>query len=214
MRLYQVLRKEVSSTWFRETDRPARKPSHFPSPNGKQAVSPADRALVVQNGICVIDCSWARIDEIPFHKTKGEERLLPFLVACNPVNFGKPYQLSCLEAFAACLIICGLKDFAMELLNQFKWGISFYNHNEELLEKYASCKDSNEVVAVQTEWLAKQQQEYQEKRNTKNSSDSLQRNPNKQGRNPLLDSDDDGNEDDVDNDQEDQSGSQGDDDDE
>jgi len=104
------------------------------SPNGKQAVSPADRELLLKSGLSVIDCSWARIDEIPFHKTKGgEERLLPFLVACNPVNFGKPYQLSCLEAFAACLIICGFKDFAMELLDQFKWGISFYNHNESVL---------------------------------------------------------------------------------
>jgi len=113
-------------------------------------------------------------------------------VACNPVNFGKPYQLSCLEAFAACLIICGFKEFAMELLNQFKWGISFYNHNEELLERYATCKDSNEVVAAQTEWLAKQQLEYQEKRNpNKKSLDGLERNPNRKGGNPLMDSDED-----------------------
>jgi len=45
------------------------------SPNGKKAVSPEDKELVEQHGICVIDCSWAQIEGIPFDKMKGEERL-------------------------------------------------------------------------------------------------------------------------------------------
>lgn len=39
------------------------------------------------------------------------------------------------------------------LLKKFKWGHTFYEVNRELLEKYAKCKDSTEVVATQKEHL-------------------------------------------------------------
>jgi hypothetical protein len=84
------------------------------------------------SGLAVVECSWARLDDVPFGKIKSPyERLcecgpfcsmtakltivVPFLIATNPVNYGKPWRLNCVEALAAGFYITGHDDWA-ELL--------------------------------------------------------------------------------------------------
>lgn len=120
------------------------------TPDGKQSVCPNDRGVIQSDGICVVDCSWNKVDDLAFHTLKGgQPRLLPFLVAANPVNYGRPFKLTCVEAIAACLFIVGFSREARLLLSKFVWGEGFITLNIELLEAYAACSDSASVVACQ-----------------------------------------------------------------
>ena len=79
--------------------------------------------------------------------------MLPFLVAANPVNYGKPMKLSCVEALGATLYIVGLKEESKLLLAAFDWGAEFIKINLDLLELYTSCNSGDEVVMAQNQWL-------------------------------------------------------------
>ncbi|RXW21699.1 hypothetical protein EST38_g4142 [Candolleomyces aberdarensis] len=93
------------------------------SPKATQIVSPADKDIILAGGVAVVECSWARLDEVPFNKIASpHERLLPYLIATNPVNFGKPWRLNCVEALAAAFYIAGFDDYAERLLSVFGWG--------------------------------------------------------------------------------------------
>ncbi|TYZ67344.1 hypothetical protein PybrP1_001161 [[Pythium] brassicae (nom. inval.)] len=132
------------------------------SPAGEQIVSPADRGIVESIGISVIDCSWAKVQELPYKQVRsGSHRLLPFLVAANSVNYGRPYKLSCAEAIAATLFICGLRDEAFQVMGEFPWGLEFMKINMDCLEAYAACADSEQVVAAQNAYLASCEAEHQ-----------------------------------------------------
>ncbi|CAF3299916.1 unnamed protein product [Rotaria socialis] len=131
--------------------RPLKLGNHFGgiilSPIGQQCVSPGDRQIILDNGIAVVDCSWAKLDETPFSRMKGKHlRLLPYLVATNNVNYGKPCQLSCVEAFAAALAIVGLQDYGSLLLDKFTWGHGFYTLNSSLLDAYAKCDSAQAIL--------------------------------------------------------------------
>ncbi|XP_015890883.2 uncharacterized protein LOC107425393 isoform X2 [Ziziphus jujuba] len=129
------------------------------SPVGMQCVSREDSNLVKQKGLAVVDCSWARLDDVPFVKLRcTAPRLLPWLVAANPVNYGRPCQLSCVEALSAALLICGEEETAHLLLGKFKWGHAFLSLNRELLKAYSGCQNSADVISVQNDWLSQQNQ--------------------------------------------------------
>jgi pre-rRNA-processing protein TSR3 len=108
----------------------------------------------ILSGYSLIDCSWARLKEIPFRQmSSGHHRLLPFMVAANSVNYGRPFKLTCAEACAATLYICGKEDAARLVMEEFSYGEEFFKINHAVLSIYASCKDAEEVVAKQNEWL-------------------------------------------------------------
>ncbi len=121
-------------------------------PFSEQALSPADNP---KKGIIVLDCSWEEVERVfpVLERRKLRHRALPFLLAANPVNYGKPFKLSTVEAFAAALYILGEKENAALILNKFKWGKTFIELNLELLERYSKAKDSTEVVRIQSEYL-------------------------------------------------------------
>jgi ribosome biogenesis protein Tsr3 len=85
-------------------------------------------------------------------KGRKNHRSLPFLIAANPTNYGKPCILSTAEAISATFYIVGLKNNAIHIMSQFKWGPHFLKLNEELLEAYSHAKTSMEVVNIQNEF--------------------------------------------------------------
>ena len=115
-------------------------------PTAEQALSPADRFV---KSITVLDCSWVVLDTGAISSWRIR-RALPFLVAANPVNFGKPCTLSSVEALAGALYIIGQKERAGEILSKVSWGIRFLEVNREPLELYAAARDSTEVVKIQS----------------------------------------------------------------
>ncbi|XP_042499973.1 18S rRNA aminocarboxypropyltransferase-like isoform X2 [Macadamia integrifolia] len=125
------------------------------SPAGKQCVSKEDQLLMKRKGLAVVDCSWARLSDVPFQKLRcAAPRLLPWLVAANPVNYGRPCELSCVEALSAALIICGEEETANLLLDKFKWGHAFLSLNRQLLKAYSECANSADIISVQNAWLS------------------------------------------------------------
>lgn len=59
-------------------------------------------------------------------------RKLPFVTAGNPVNYGKPYQLSCAEALATGLCAIGYKDQAEYIMSKFGWADGFWSLNPDI----------------------------------------------------------------------------------
>jgi pre-rRNA-processing protein TSR3 len=122
------------------------------SPFAEHALSPADRSETGR-GVAALDCSWAHAETV-FAKLHAKARALPYLLAANPVNFGRPFELSTVEAIAAALIILNEREQAEEILGKFSWGHVFLELNEEPLADYARAADSREVVEIQMSYLS------------------------------------------------------------
>lgn len=124
------------------------------TPSATCVLSPMDSDVIRRSGLAVVDCSWAQLDKVPFAKlNSGVPRLLPFLVAANPVNYGRPWKLNCAEALIAGLKIVGLNDDADILASAFGYGQAFLDINSEYLAAYSQCANSTEVLSAQSNFM-------------------------------------------------------------
>ncbi|KAL0233337.1 hypothetical protein GEMRC1_012082 [Eukaryota sp. GEM-RC1] len=138
------------------------------TPMSSSYVSPADKPFVLKYGIAVVDCSWNRVDEpesqLILKKTAGPfPRLLPFLVAANPINYGRPFKLNDAEAFAAALYITGFEEDAYKVLEPFNWGTAFFDINEEYLDVYQQCSNNDDVTNAHEQFLSSIAEHLEEK---------------------------------------------------
>ncbi|KAF8918585.1 DUF367-domain-containing protein [Mucidula mucida] len=127
------------------------------SPKGNAVISPADRDIILQGGLAVVECSWARLDD----------PIVPYLIATNPTNYGKPWRLNCVEALAAAFYITGFDSYSEKLLSGFGWGGSFWNVNKAYFEQYKTCKSSEEISAMQETIIAELEKSYEDSRREK-----------------------------------------------
>ena len=121
------------------------------SPFAEKALSPDD-IRYARHGLVVMDLTWTNIDEFP--RPKGtNDSALPYMLASNPINWGRPMELNSAEAVMASLFILGEREQAETFLGRFNWAPEFMRLNGELLEEYSSAKDSTEVVRIQNEYI-------------------------------------------------------------
>ena len=121
-----------------------------------QVLSPADAPVIAARGLAGVNCSWRGLDAVPFAALGRPElrRRLPFLVAANEVNYGKPLYLNTAEALAAALRIAGLTRDAELLLAPFASGAAFFALNADAFEAYAAAVDGDGVAAAEARFLA------------------------------------------------------------
>jgi pre-rRNA-processing protein TSR3 len=110
---------------------------------------------------------------------------VPYLLATNPTNYGKPWRLNCVEALAATFYITGFDQHAETLLSSFGWGESFWKVNgcssftiilfstdsnidvSPYLKRYQTCSSAEEVAVMQETIIAELQESYEESRREK-----------------------------------------------
>jgi pre-rRNA-processing protein TSR3 len=123
------------------------------TPYSPKSISREDRPAAERHGLVVMDLSWNHIESFPKLRNDLRQRSLPYMLAANPVNWGKPFKLSSVEALAASLYIMGYKEQAAQALSKFAWGEQFLKLNHEPLERYSEVETSAEVVRIQMEYV-------------------------------------------------------------
>lgn len=123
----------------------------FLSPFSDKILSPNDFNL--SKILVALDCSWEKAEET-FSKLrkKVNPRRLPYLVAANPVNYGKPYKLSTAEALSASLHILNQEEQGKKLMKKFKWGETFLEINREPLKDYSNAKNEEKIKKLEKEF--------------------------------------------------------------
>ena len=123
-----------------------------------KVLGPEDHSLLLESGGAIVglDCSWAQIEDSVnqvMKRTRLKPRMLPLLLAANPVNWGKPSKLTTAEAIAASLYLVGKEQQARDLLSAFNWGEQFFILNKEPLDAYKNANSSKELVDLQFEFF-------------------------------------------------------------
>jgi pre-rRNA-processing protein TSR3 len=119
-------------------------------PFAKRTILKDDKLLA--DSITGIDCSWELAEKIFKKKFSGIARKLPPLLAGNPVNYSKLNKLTTVEAIAGAAFILGFEDIAEKLLDKFKWGHTFYELNQNLLEDYSKANSEEEISSIMNEY--------------------------------------------------------------
>ncbi len=115
-------------------------------PFSEKTLIPQDKSLI--NSIVGIDCSWNLADRAFSKKFNGIKRKLPPLLAGNPVNYSKLNKLTTVEALSASLFILGFSEQSLELLDKFKWGHTFYELNQNLLDEYSKVENEKQIELI------------------------------------------------------------------
>ena len=124
------------------------------NPFAQKSLSREDLQSAVKHGLVALDCSWKHVEQtFQALEETMTSRALPFLLAANPVNYGKPYQLSTLEAFSAALYILGQATQAKEILRIYTWGPRFLELNQEPLEEYQEASTSAEIIEIMKKYI-------------------------------------------------------------
>ncbi len=145
----RLLDEKIAARLLHETD--LGKAGIYLTPLSDKAFSPEDRPNCEDGGIRAVDCTWTEAEEkLPVY---GNARALPYLVAANPVNYGKPMQLTTVEALSAALYILAEEDQAEEILSKFNWGEQFLKLNKKPLNEYQKAENSKEIVEIQSEFI-------------------------------------------------------------
>lgn len=102
--------------------------------------------------------------KIPSSLAADRRLTVPYMLAVNQTNYGKPWKLNCVEALAAAFYITGFDSYAEILLSQFGWASSFWKVNKPFLERYQLCKSSEEVTAAQESIMKELEEIYLQRR--------------------------------------------------
>ncbi|MDE1813030.1 MAG: DUF367 family protein [Thaumarchaeota archaeon] len=120
------------------------------NPFAKEFVLKTDRNLT--KSLTAIDCSWELAQNMFLKRFAGLSRKLPPLLAGNPVNYSKVGKLTTAEAIAGALYVMDYGELADSVLGKFKWGHTFFDLNQYLLQDYMTAKTAEDVVRISKEY--------------------------------------------------------------
>jgi pre-rRNA-processing protein TSR3 len=119
-------------------------------PFAEKTLMPKDKLLA--NNLIGIDCSWNLVERAFSKNFDGIKRKLPPLLAGNPINYSKFNKLTTAEAISGSLFILGFKEQALEILDKFKWGHTFYELNQNLLDEYSKLESEEQIEIILKEF--------------------------------------------------------------